>query len=115
MAPFYDYICPEGHVQELLRGRECELVYCPCGKHAKRAEVYPVSFTHGAKLGDVPLKALHETAQEMEYHVNRTDDPQALKAGNRIAHAAKVRAEARILAGATTYNPSEKWDQKEVR
>ncbi len=112
--PFYIYTCPEGHEQELLRGRECELVYCPCGKHARRAEVYPVNFTHGAKLGDTSLKTLNETAREMEYQVNRSDDPTLLKAGNRIAHAAKVRSEARMLAGATVYRPDTPWNAKEI-
>lgn len=113
--PFYDYHCPDcGRDEEKLASRDAEAISCPCGGAARRAEVYPVNFTHGGLLHDVPLKSLHEAAQEMEYQVNRTDDPQALKAGNRIAHAAKVRSEGRMLAGATTYNPEVAWNHEEI-
>lgn len=113
--PFYTYRCQAcGRVDEQLRSRDDEAIVCPCGDVARRDQVYPVNFTHGDLLHDVPLKSLHEAAQEMEYQVNRTDDPQALKAGNRIAHAAKVRSEGRMLAGATTYNPEVAWNHEEI-
>lgn len=60
------------------------------------------------------LRTLHDEARELEYRVSRTDDPVVQEMGTRIAHAAKVRAEARIVAGATRYDPDKRWDHKEI-
>ena len=70
-------------------------------------------FVRTPKKG-VSLRSLHEAAQNMEYHVNRSDDPKVQEQGVRIAHAAKVRAEARLLQGATHYDPGKRWDHKEI-
>jgi hypothetical protein len=60
------------------------------------------------------LRSYHEAAQEMEYKVNRSDDPKVLEQGNRIAHAAKVRSEAQLLAGATHWIPGKRWNADEA-
>jgi hypothetical protein len=60
------------------------------------------------------LSNYHDAARELEYQVKRTDDPEALRVGNRIAHAAKVRAEGQIVSGATQWNPEKRWNHKEI-
>jgi hypothetical protein len=59
------------------------------------------------------LKSYADEARELEYRVSRTDDP-SVKSLEYVAHAAKVRADARLLAGATHYVPGKKWNHKEV-
>jgi hypothetical protein len=62
------------------------------------------------------LGAYREAAAEMEHTYKTTDDPQ-VKAANppRIWHAAKVRAEARELAGARTFDKDKpEWRAKEI-
>jgi hypothetical protein len=62
------------------------------------------------------LKHYREAAAEMEHAYKSTDDP-AVKAANppRIWHAAKVRAEARQLQGATTFDKDRpEWRSKAV-
>lgn len=60
------------------------------------------------------LRNYHEEAQEMYYRVSQTDDPSVNNPGTRIAHAAMVRAEGQIQAGATHWTPGKKWDSKAV-
>ena len=117
--PFYDYVCDLGHVVTLRFSMDLspETVHCigSCSAgSARRRPFYPVAFTQGGKLGDLPLSTLHDTAREMEYQVNRSDDPVVTEPGNRIAHAAKVRAEGQMLAGATKWNPAKVWNHREV-
>ena len=72
-----------------------------------------MQFYFKSKKGET-LRNYHDAARELEYQVNRTDDPTALREGNRVAHAAKVRAEAQIQAGATQWNPDKRWNHKEI-
>ena len=72
-----------------------------------------MQFYFKAKKGE-SLRTYHDEARELEYQVNRTDDPQALRVGNRIAHAAKVRAEAQLENGASRWDPEKRWNHKEI-
>lgn len=60
------------------------------------------------------LHSYHDEARELEYKVSRSDDPAVVEYGTRIAHAAKVRAEGQLQAGATHWTPGQKWNHKEV-
>lgn len=65
-----------------------------------------------AKKGQ-DLRSYRDDARELEYRVSRTDDP-SVKQIEKIAHAAMVRADARLFAGGTHYVAGRKWNAKEV-
>lgn len=60
------------------------------------------------------LQTYYDAAREMEYKVNQSDDPAVREAGLRIAHAAKVRAEAQMVQGAQRWDPDKRWNHKEI-
>ena len=66
MAPLYDFICQDGHTTERLARVETEVVYCACGKPAKRASVYRVAHNRFSSPVDFvmtePMRAAHEEA-----------------------------------------------------
>ena len=59
------------------------------------------------------LKHYQDEARELEYRAARTDDPK-LQIWGKVAHAARVRADARVFAGATHYVAGKRWDHKEI-
>lgn len=81
--PIYDYICTEGHVSELRRGYDEDILECPvCGHLAVRSpinESQSIITDTGAKVSrraDVPSDEVYlkprfdlyrEAAQELEY------------------------------------------------
>ncbi len=113
--PLYEFTCDQGHTfEKLVSDRNKQIEWCECGHPAERQSVYMIGFgidlrtTHSEKLS-----TYRDTAREMEYLVSRSDDPGVVEAGTRIAHAAKVRAEAQMLAGHDTWRPDKVWNQKE--
>ena len=111
--PLYRFVCPDSHATERLAPFSCESVTCDCGQTAPRVQVNRIiprmARMHGEKLSNY-----FDEAREMEYQVNQSDDPYVQEHGINLAHAAKVRAEARLQAGATHYLPNEEWNHKEV-
>ncbi len=61
------------------------------------------------------LQSYYDAARELEYKVSRSDDPEVQEHGTRIAHAAKVRAEAQMVQGGYRWAPGDKWNHKEIK
>lgn len=105
--PFYEFGCPEGHKTTVrFSFAECpELVACACGQPASRAVVNHVAF-YGAVQPARPgerLQDVHDAARELEDRAKGSDDP-AAKTTELVAHAAKVRSEARLLQGQARFD-----------
>ena len=119
--PTYEFVCHSSHVSELfLRTIPEELpshMACEvCRGPAFRKEFGFVNHTMGRTNTTESLDAYQEAAAEMEHTYKNTDDPQ-VKAANppEVWHAAKVRAEARELAGARTFDKDKpQWRAKEI-
>ena len=120
--PLIEYVCMSGHATERLVQRR-DMVDVPdyircdeCAGPAMRQVFGLVANAMGRGLpDDVPLAHLHEAALEAEYQHERTDDP-TVKANypDRVWHAAKVRSEAQMLAGAKQWSPRRAWNAAEV-
>ena len=106
--PLIEYGCMSGHVTETLVRRGADrpaLTRCgTCGGPAAHS-LSSFGITHGALSTEIPLKHLHEAALEAEH------------AGlpSSIAHAARVRAEAQMQAGAKRWTPERAWNAAEIR
>lgn len=111
--PLLDFVCGFGHVTEkLIRGERPEHVRChECNGPAFRKAFGFATAKEGRLSSEVPLAHYHEAALEAEDKFKRTDDP-TVRAHypERVWHAAKVRAEAQMAAGAKTWTPERKWD-----
>lgn len=75
--PFYEFKCAEGHVTEKLASRTTEIISCPCGAVARRAEVNYIGFTGfaptpaSARTYDKPYRQFIEAQSEIAYKADR--------------------------------------------
>ena len=116
--PLFEYVCGQGHLTErLLRGMIADASHMPCGVCGEVAsrKLGRIAATQGRVNSQERLSNYHEAAQEMQYRHDHSDDP-GIKAANppRIWHAAKVRAEAQMMMGATRWTPDKPWNHKEA-
>jgi hypothetical protein len=107
--PLFEYVCMSSHTTDkLVRNRDDIPPYMACeycGGPAFRKEFGYVNHTKGRTNTTESLSNYHEAALEAE----------AKGLPSRVWHAAKVRAEAQMLAGATKWDKdSPKWKSKEV-
>lgn len=105
--PLREYVCMSDHVSERLVPRGSEAGLAPCGVchgPAVLVAVSNIAFANGRLRSTESLHALHEAALEAE-HAGLPD---------RIWHAAKVRSEAQLNAGAEHWSPEVAWDPERV-
>ena len=101
--PFYEFVCECGERVVRRAGFQQDAITCGCGLSAKRVVVNRIAFyglppVRGERLHDV-----YDDARELEFHAKRSDDP-AAKPTELVAHAAKVRTEARLVKGEARFN-----------
>jgi putative FmdB family regulatory protein len=115
--PLYDYICSQGHVLELRRSYDEDVITCPeCGHIAMRNPInldQSIITETGSKEGrraEVPLnemnkrnsfKLYREAAQELEYKYGKLSEAEGREINPPLARRGMARAAALANKGVT--------------